>query len=266
MQGVNKYASEVRENKEIEFNGLTFFPLTVRDFPLYRSAAAAFELMQSSLPPKFARLSWCQCLDEMDKLGNGSAFLSPVLNVLAKALRLERIHLPSGDYGYQISTLRKDGSLIGIYIREHETVLTIQMMDEVRQLIAAQNDYQIPDENWNPELVAAEQYLANQNTPKLDVEVDAWVYSVAANVGRDADELWDWPIRKFKGFDKAIDRTLGYQIYKLAEAVGLTKFENGAPYPTWRFDRISELPAGFKTLTQLEAKAKGQLPEPISQK
>ena len=71
--------------------------------------------------------------------------------------------------------------------------------------------------------------------------------------------------RYARGFDRAIDRTLGYQIYTLAQAVGLTKFEKGAPYPTWKFDRISELPAGFKTLTQLEAKAKGQLPEPMSQ-
>lgn len=265
MQGVNKYANEVRENKEIEFNGLTFYPLTVRDFSLYRSAAAAFELMQASLPPKLARLSWCQCLDEMDKLGKGSAFLDPVLNVLAKALRLERIRLPDGAYGYQISTLRRDETLLGIYIREHQTVLTIPMMDEVRQIIAAQNGYQIPDESWNPELVAAEQYLSSTNTPKLDVEIEAWVYSVAANTGKDSDELWNWPIRKFRGYDRAIERKLGYQIYTLAQAVGLTKFEKGPPYPTWKFDRLSELPAGFKTLTQLEAKAKGQLPEPISQ-
>ncbi len=265
MKGINKYAEEVRENKEIEFSGLLFYPLTVRDFSLYRSAAAGFELMQSSLPPKFARLSWCQCLDEMDKLGSGSAFLDPVLNVLAKALRLERFRLPDGAYGYQLSTLRKGDTLVGIYIREHETVLTIPMMDEVRQIIAAQNEYQIPDESWNPELVAAEQYLASQNAPMLDVEIEAWVYSVAANVGKDADELWDWPIRKFKGFDKAIDRTLGYQIFTLAQAVGLTKFEKGPPYPTWRFNKVTELPTGFKTLSQLEAKAKGQLPEPISQ-
>lgn len=265
MKGVEKYADEVRENRGIEFAGLTFYPLTVRDFGLYRSAAAAFELMQSSLPPKLARLSWCQCLDEMDKLGNISAFLDPVLNVVARALKLQRIRLPDGAYGYQLSTLRRDEELVGIFIREHETVLTMQMMDEVRRIIAAQNSYQIPDESWNPELVAAEQYLASQSMPKLDVEIEAWVYSVAANTGRDSDELWDWPIRKFKGFDKAIDRSLGYQIYTLAQAVGLTKFERGSPYPTWKFDRLAELPAGFKTLTQLEAKAKGQLPEPISQ-
>lgn len=264
MQGVNKYANEVRENKAISYAGLTFYPLCVCDFWLYRSAAPAIELMQSSLPPKFARLSWCQCIDEMDKLGKGSPFLEPMLNVLARALRLEKIKISDGVYGYQISTLRKDDALMGIYIRDFETVLTIPMMDEVRQILAVQNDYQIPDENWNPELVGAQQYLSNQNTPKLDVEIEALVYSVSANTGKDADELWNWPIRKFKGYERAIDRTLGYQIYALAEAVGFTKFERGLPYPTWKFDRIAELPAGFKTLTQLEAKAKGQLPEPIS--
>lgn len=265
MNGVLKYTEAVRQNKEIEFNGLVFWPLRMGDYSAYRTAAAAFELMQSSLPPKLARLSWCNCLDEMDKIGNSAAFLPAVLIVLARALRLEQTQFSDGTTGYRLSPLRRDGELIGVYIQEFNAVLTVRQMDEVRLIIAAQNGYEIPDENWNPELVAAGQYLAAANAPTLDTQIQAWVYAVASHIGKDSEELWDWPILKFKGYDKAIDRTLGYQIYTLAQAVGITKFEHGAPFPTWRFDRKNELPVGFKTLSQLEEKAKGQLPEPVFQ-
>lgn len=263
-KGVEKYAIQLQENKAIEFSGLNFYPLTMREYMVYRMAATAIELLQSSLPPKLARMSWIHCLDEMDKLGEKSVFLTSVMLVIAKALRLSPAAGPGGVPEYQIFPLRnKDsGELTAIFIREHEVILTVQQMDEIRLILAAQNDYSIPDESWNRELVEAQQYLAAQKEPNLKTELDAWVYSVAVNSGRDSDEIWDWPIRKFKGFEKAIDRTLGYQIYTLAQAAGFVKFENGVPYPTWKFDKISSLPYGFKELGQLEAKAKGVLPTP----
>ena len=63
----DKYAEAIRENRPVEYAGLEFWPLTVRDYALYHNARIAFELMQSSLPPKLARLSWCACLYELDK-------------------------------------------------------------------------------------------------------------------------------------------------------------------------------------------------------
>lgn len=264
MNGVEKYAALSHENKAIEFEGLSFWPLSMREYLLYRRASTAMELLQSSLPPKLARLSWAHCLDEMDKMGQCGVFLKPVLLIMAKALRLDPVQGPGGVMEYPIFPLRnKDtGALTAIFIRPQQVLLSIQQMDEVRLILAAQNDYSIPDENWNSELVEAQQYLAGQQQPNLKTEIDAWVYAVAVNSGRDADEIWDWPIRKFKGYDKAIDRSLGYQIYTLAHAAGFVKFENGVPFPSWKFDKTSELPYGFKELGQLEAKAKGVLPEP----
>ena len=265
MKGVEKYAAQLRENKPIEYAGLSFYPLTVRDYPLYRQATTAMELMQSSLPPKLARLSWAPCLYEMDKIGREKVFLPSVLRLMAKALRLEAVEIANGETGYPVFPLqnKETGALAGILIRDSvcPVVLDAGQMDEIRRILAAQNDYNIPDENWNPELVEAQQYLAEANEPRLAVEIEAWVYAVAVNSRLPAEEIWDWPIRKFRGYDKAIDRSLGYQIFTLAQATGFAKFENGAPFPSWRFEKNSALPFGFKELGLLEAKAKGQLPE-----
>ena len=57
----------------------------------------------------------------------------------------------------------------------------------------------------------------------------------------------------------AIDRTLGYQIYTAVEKGGNVTFKNGNPYPTWKFDRKSGMPAGFVSIAELDAGAKGLL-------
>lgn len=269
MNGVEKYADQLRANEGIKFAGLTFYPLTVRDYSLYRRAATAIELMQASLPPKLARLSWAHCLDEMDNMAKSGVFLPAVLMVMAKALRLKPLIGKKGEKDYPIYTLRKKDTqtfqAVAIKKDDELFALSVQQMDEVRRILAAQNDYQIPDENWNPDLVAARQYLAQSQEPQLELSIDAWVYSVSVNARVSSEDVWDWPIRKFKGYSDAIDRTLGYQIYTLAQAAGFTKFENGNPFPTWKFEKISELPFGFKELGRLEAKAKGVLPEPAQQ-
>lgn len=260
MNGDFKYIAQVRENREIEYEGLTFYPLTVRDFELYRSGQAAWELMMSSLPPKLARLSWCAALEQIDRMSGTNVFFGAAMNVLARALKLECATV-NGRKGFLISTVKRGDALEGVFLREYNVVLTMQQMDEVRRIIALQNDYQIPNENWNPDLVADVQYTQAQDAPRLKAEIEDWVYSVAVNSGEKAEEIWSWPIRKLKCCDRAIERTLGYQIYTLAGAAGLVKFKHGAPYPTWRFDKKADLPGAFKTMGELEENAKGQLPE-----
>ena len=89
----DKYAEAIRENRPVEYAGMEFWPLTVRDYALYHNARIAFELMQSSLPPKLARLSWCACLYELDKTAQeqniAGNFFCLAMAVLVKALRLE---------------------------------------------------------------------------------------------------------------------------------------------------------------------------------
>ena len=66
MMAFDEYIDKVREGKPILFNGRTFNQLKVRQLGVYHLARQSFELMQSSLPPKFARYSWCECLDALD--------------------------------------------------------------------------------------------------------------------------------------------------------------------------------------------------------
>lgn len=263
MASDNKYQQQLFGDTPVVFNGLEFHPMLVRDYTIYARAKQAMELMQSSLHPKYARLSWCECLWELDlecekQTGKIGDFLISVMMCVARALRLE-----VSDDGLTFPlrpVFAQDKKLTALMIGEaygSYTLLNMQQMNEVRLILAAQNGYDIPDENWNPELVRAAQQNAESKNTGLDMNFEALLYSVAANAHCRAKDILDWSIREFHGMQDAIDRTLGYQIYTLAESAGWVKFTKGNPYPTWKFDRKSDMPTGFKTIAELDAGAKG---------
>lgn len=254
MDAVNYYKECARENREIVYEGLTFHPLRVRDYALHRMARPAFEMLMSSLPPKLARMSWCPCLAEMDRQHN-THYTSFVLLVMARALQLQEY-----SKGYRIYAMRGDEALESVHIQDYQTVLSMVQMDEVRKIIAIQNDYELPDENANPELLEAQQYLAGLNSIKLKMEIEDLVYSVAAGCGTEPEQIWDWPIRKLHRMRDAIDRRQKHLIYGFAEASGCT-FKKGNPVPTWQYEKDKDLPYGFETLADIEAGSKGLLPE-----
>lgn len=269
MNIVDQYREQLQENRPITYKDLELHPLTVRHFALYQSAKPAFELMQGTLPPALARLSWFNCLAELDRKakeeGKNADFLGSVLRVLAAALRLEAVIDPRrpGEPYYPIRTaLSKETgkpAAIVIGVRENR-LIDARDMGQLRLLLAAQNGYTVPDENWSTELVKAQNYTQRLKAPEgVCFELEALVYSVSANTGVRAAEIWDWPLREFFGMQAAIDRKLDYQLYAAAELCGGVKFKHGNPCPTWKFDRKAELPGAFQDINELDAGAKGLL-------
>lgn len=266
MAFADKYRQQIQENVPVVYEDLTLYPLTVRDYGLYMTAKPAFELMLSSLKdPKLARLSWCACLWALDKeceqqTGKLGMFLTQALYVLATALRLDAT--ASGEFHLR-PVFAPSGELTAIMLGDVQTsnysLLNMRQMDDVRAIIAAQNDYDIPNENWNPELVRAAQENAKRNSIDLDFDFEDLVYSVALHAHCRASEIYKWTIREFHKTQNAIDRTLGYVIYSLADKSGFVTFKNGTPYPSWKFDKKDDMPAGFKTIAEIDETAHGLL-------
>lgn len=266
---VDKYAKEIREYKPIEYNGLIFYPLCVSEFAQFHNAKPAYELMLSSLPPKLARLSWCNALDEMDRTVNAEkyGFLNTALHVMALALRLEAVKTSANQkyarfplYQYRNENT---GALTAIAVGDlsSPTEFTMQQMSDVREIISAQNGYEIPNENWNPELVKAKKFLDKKNALNIDFNVETMVASVAHNAHVRSSEIWSWSIKEFQAERDAITRTLNYQIFTQASMSGFVSFKNGNPYPSWEFDCKSDLPSGFTDLAELDEGSKGLLGE-----
>lgn len=264
MNAASKYSREIRRNAPIEYNGLTFYPLTVSEYEIFLSAKPTFELMQGSLPPALARMGWLECLWALDRqclesTGNGAGFTRAFVQILAETLKLEPRKNTNGRYEYPLRpALDNTGNITGIIVfKDNAPVLiTRQQAGEIRQIIAAQNGYQLPNENWNAQLLR-EAKIGKKGISNLKTDLEDLVSSVAVCSGLDPDTIWDWPIRKFELAQRAVDRKLGYEIFTSAEMSGMVKFERGNPYPTWKYDRASDMPDGFKTLDELEASTKG---------
>ena len=264
MASIDYYRLLSSDNQPIEYGGLTFHPLTVRQIALYQAAKPSFEIMQSSLPPRFAKLSWCNCLDELDREGlaegKQTSYLQLALTVIARAIGLEPYE-DSGKMNYQLYQVRGDDDRIAAIVIgiRNPTILQMSDMDEIRKIISAQNLYEIPDENWNPDLVRTQQHTVSSGINDLDANFEDLKYSVALNAGVKPSEIADWTIRDFLKIQDAIDRKLNYVIYTLASTSGLVHFKRGNPYPTWKYTRRPDMPAGFKTIGEMDADAKGLL-------
>ena len=258
---IDEYKALARKNKPIVYNGLTFKPMTVEQIALYQSAKPSFELMQSSLPPQLATLSWCECLDALDKKGREEGKLTVFLTVVLIAMAVA-IGLPVSENSFPIHEVRgEDGNLLSLLIGalDNPTIISMRDMDEIRKIIAAQNLYEIPDESWNPDLVRARKYLAANSQNNIVYDIDALVHSVALHAHVNPSDIWEWTIRDFVLTQEAIDRSLNYQIFTTAEHSGFVKFKNGNPFPSWKFDKKYDMPTEFKTIGELDAEAKGML-------
>jgi len=263
MAFIDKYRQQIRENVPVVYNGLEFHPLSVRNYAAYSAGKQPYELMLSSLKdPKLARLSWCACLWGLDKecekqTGELGEFLMTALYVMALALRLD-VDI-TGSYPIR-PTFSQEGNLAAIMVGNPQldyALFDMRQMDDVRQIIAAQNAYEIPDENWNPELVRAAQENAARGSVSLQTDLEDLVYSVAVQSGCRASDVYGWSIREFIKTQEAIDRKLGYIICTLSENSGNATYKNGNPYPTWKFNRKSDMPTGFQSIATIDAGAKG---------
>ena len=264
MNIARDYEDELREYLPIEFEGLRFYPLPVKRLALYQGAKAAMELMLSSLPIRFVKMSWIEALDALDREAADeqmhTGYLGSILALLNETLKLNAFHNPRA----LLLARDQEGKLSSIIVQQEQgnpTVLGKAQMNTVREILAAQNGYEIPDENWNPELVRAQQYLREQRSAGVGGSLEDAVCALAAATGFRVKEIWNWPIREYLGAQSAVDRRLRFQIYTAAEMSGQVKFKDGNPYPTW-ISQPKGLPTGFKSMKELDDGAKGLLAIP----
>ena len=267
MKTAVKYAEEIREFRPIEFQGLKFYPLQVKHFALYQNAKPAMELMISTLPLRFVRLDWIHALEALDleakekKIKTG--FFGSVLLLLDAALRTDALH----QKGVLLPLDGKDGKFAMLAVKQDGKTRALNAKDfaQVREILAAQNGYTIPDENWNPELVKAQAYLREQESATArGGSLEDAVFALAAATGQRAAEIWDWPLREYTQMQNAVDRRLRFMLYGAAELSGQVKFTKGNPYPTWIWENRSGLPRGFISLKELDDGAKGLLGTPTT--
>lgn len=256
--------SKIRHGEPIECLGLTFYPITVARYEEFLELKNAWIVRLSSLPLQYAikpflSALWALDLDIFEESGKPAGFFGRALRLLYLSLRLE--YDTKEAFG-KICYLRdKPKELSHIEVTQDGNTVKITPQDfaaYIRPLIAEQNGLELPDESFNPEIVEAEQQIAQGGSKKspLIFDTDTLIASVAYLSHLTEKELDEWTILQFEHRIKAIERDKRYMLYGQAELSGMVKFPKGNPYSSWCYDSKS-LSAALVELGDLQQKHRG---------
>ena len=237
---------QIARYQPVETEGLTLYPIIVDEYEEFSFAKSAIEFMHQSLPLSMVNIPLMQAYFLLDRqsisdekiptglLTRSVLFLALALRIgqgLPVEKRIAMFHPRVGENGKLKSIMfTPDG--------EEICEITPAMFQRLRPILAAQNGLKIPEEDANPALVEAEEELARQNAPELELSQESLVSSIAALSGVDEKEIYDWPIAKLQNRQRALHRVIDYMICGIGEASG-AKWKKGNPVPNPFFDKIS---------------------------
>lgn len=238
MSDSMEYRNKIRRGEPIECKGLTFYPVSVERYEEYKVYSKVLLLRQRTLPVAYMVLPYLSALYKMDA-DNGfkTGMVEMLLRVLSMATLLKRGNfdiLPSKDDTSKLHCIvcRKEDSSLAMIKPED--------FPEIRKVITDQNGDKLPDEADNPELIEAEEDLAQKITPVLDVSFDNMLAGVAVNLKMRFKDVLSMTILEFDQCFHAIDRDKRYMLCAQAEYSGMIKFKDGNPCPAWYADRKND--------------------------
>lgn len=248
----------------IETDGLTLYPIKVSNYYEFLAAKSALDFMQQTLPIELMSIPLLDAYFRIDMgltagVGTTGLFAQALL-MLSMALRL----MPNGSIDEQVRQFkvipddatnpkRLKAIKFVLHGEEIHTITPIQF-GNLRPIIAAQNGVELYSETANPELVQAERDLAEKNSPKLEMDVEALISSAAFITQTDEKTIYDWPILKLHNRLETAKRILDYVICGIGESQG-TKWKGGNPVPHPWFERMRNEKAG---VIPLESFSNGQ--------
>lgn len=247
----------IRRFEAIRTEGLTLYPICVKDIDEFTLARPAIEFMQQSLPVALLSKPLLQAYYtlELDAAANGQ----PASGLFYKSILFLLLALRVGDG----LTAEKRMEFVDFEPNENDPMklksvlistpdgmkrITPMQFQRLRPILAAQNGIELVSENANPELVQAERDLAEINAPKLRYDIEALKATIATVSGADEAEMEKWPILKLLLRRDAVQRLVGFITCSFAETQG-GKWKHGNPYPSPLYDREIDYCGGLIDMT-----------------
>jgi len=238
--------SAVRKYEPIDTDGLTLYPVLVKEYDTFLMARPALEVLQQSFPVRLMRVPLLTALYQMDyeAVTSGqmpTGLFSRALLAIALSLRLgEGLDPAERMRQFRVAVDReKPETLLRLeYAVGGETKeITPLTFQKVRPIIAAQNGVKLESDMADPDLVQAEKDLAEQSGVSLNANVDDLVSAISALSGNDEADIEEWPILKLQRRQTAYKRMLDYLVCGFGQVNGTT-WKGGNPVPHPFFDRI----------------------------
>lgn len=233
--------------EEIQTDGLTMYPITMREYDEWQIARAAIEALQQSFPVRFMSVPLLEAYFQMDVIlpamgeGKPTGLLGCALLALSLTLRIgcglapdKRIAVWSPAVDRKGDKLRLK-SFRAMLNGEEIIEITPVLFQRLRPIIAAQNGAELESDEANPELVRAEREIAAQGHTTLDIDADRRMSYVAAKLHMRKRDFLDWPIREFEDAADVLTQEVMFSAFAAAAAMGgFGDKGNPVPHPYYR--------------------------------
>ena len=230
-------------------DGIMLYPATVRDYGIFYACASALTLRLSMLPAKYGVMPYAEAifamaLDPALQDGENASCFAKFVHLLALSMRVRVEDMQFKTDAEDITKLR------AIIVKQAtdewgESLIRLEprQLGQIREIIAALNGKELPDEADNAEIVQAEADIRASGITALNVDINDLKASVAAYYRTRLKDLNGWTIYEFEKARAAIERMTRCVICGIGEAGGMVRYEKGNPFPSLFFDRVADNPA-----------------------
>lgn len=248
----------IRRYGEIEMDGIILYPVRVEEYEAFTLARPALEALQQSFPVHLLSIPILAAEYRMSYDAAVEGVQAP--NLLAQSLLGLSLSLRLGeglDSAERVKLWRlvvdpKDPKRllrVSCLLHGEEIVeITPAQYQRIRPIIAAQNGVELYGDDANPDLVQAEQDLAQMNGAKLAGGVEEMVGFAALACGVEEEDIYRWPILKLTNRIESARRVLDYLICGIGECQGTT-WKGGNPCPHPWFTKLKETSGALMKLS-----------------
>lgn len=250
--------AKINRYQPVDMDGITFYPIRVKEYSELLIATPAIEFVQRSLPVAMLSRPLLDAFYGMDmaavESGGTPEMLFRAIAGLVLALRIGE-GMPMEQRLMMVQIVPQEGKrdrLKHLVFPTPDGALTISPLQfqAYRVLIGAQNGIEIPSDNANPDIIEAEREAALRNAQELDILLEDQIQFVATLCHVNEQDVDEWPILKLKKKEGALTQVIRYLLCGNAEASG-AKWDKGNPYPHPYYKRKESNSAGLKNLRDI---------------
>jgi len=240
--------------EEVTVDGITLYPIRVKEQYEWLVARQAIEILQQSLPVAMLSKPLLQVYYELDFLpalrgesDKVTGLWGCAMLTLALSLRLGQ-GLPMEERMLQFNPIiQPDNPQRLVAVRtalnggEKTIDITPVQFQRLRPIIAAQNGVKLESDEANPDLVKAERVIAEMNGANLRIDFNDKLAFVAGKLHKRKAELYEWAIKEVEDYDAVFTRELYFMVNGIGGAFGgFGKGGNPVPHPYYeRVDKAS---------------------------
>lgn len=216
----------------ISYKKLLLYPVLVKDYVPLSYYSACLQTDKNSIPDaKFIMMSELEYLYCSQESG-GAPYVLLLDRLLALVLRDEESF---SDLSNSILRYKYDKNNKAVFFIEGEEYTAKDFL-EIKKIIAAQNDIELPDTNISKEvrdsLEKARDYRRKIHGDK-PASLEDYIVSMSVATGWTMEYIYSMPIRKFQKAMTRLDNFIHYKIYLTASMSGMVEFKDKSFIKHW---------------------------------